>query len=88
MDNYPGAKAILQCVYEGCLPMDSALKVERRYFTDIMKSKEAAAMIRSLFISTAGAQQGRAPSRGDSRKQVQENRRARRRASWAPASAM
>jgi 3-hydroxyacyl-CoA dehydrogenase/enoyl-CoA hydratase/3-hydroxybutyryl-CoA epimerase len=50
--NYPGAKAILKCVYEGLLlPFDSALKVERRYFTDIMKSKEAAAMIRSLFIS-------------------------------------
>jgi 3-hydroxyacyl-CoA dehydrogenase/enoyl-CoA hydratase/3-hydroxybutyryl-CoA epimerase len=51
-DNYPAAKAILQCVYEGLqLPMDLALKVESRWFTHILKTKEAAAMIRSLFIS-------------------------------------
>lgn len=50
--NYPGAMAILKSVYEGLLvPFDTALKIERRYFTDIMKSKEAAAMIRSLFVS-------------------------------------
>jgi 3-hydroxyacyl-CoA dehydrogenase/enoyl-CoA hydratase/3-hydroxybutyryl-CoA epimerase len=51
-DNYPAAKAILQCVYDGLqLPMDLALKVESRWFAHILKSKEAAAMIRSLFIS-------------------------------------
>ena len=50
--NYPGAKAILKCVYEGLLvPFDTALLIERRYFTDIMKTKEAAAMIRSLYVS-------------------------------------
>jgi 3-hydroxyacyl-CoA dehydrogenase/enoyl-CoA hydratase/3-hydroxybutyryl-CoA epimerase len=51
-DNYPAAKAILQCVYEGLqLPMDRALRVESRYFAKILRSKEAAAMIRSLFVS-------------------------------------
>ncbi|RFC67131.1 MULTISPECIES: 3-hydroxyacyl-CoA dehydrogenase NAD-binding domain-containing protein [Mesorhizobium] len=50
--NYPAAIAILNCVYEGLLvPFDTGLKIERRYFTEIMKSKEAAAMIRSLFVS-------------------------------------
>jgi 3-hydroxyacyl-CoA dehydrogenase/enoyl-CoA hydratase/3-hydroxybutyryl-CoA epimerase len=50
--NYPGAMAILKCVYEGLLvPFDTGLKIERRYFTQIMQTKEAAAMIRSLFIS-------------------------------------
>lgn len=50
--NYPAAFAILQCVYEGLLvPFDTGLKIERRYFTEIMQSKEAAAMIRSLFVS-------------------------------------
>ncbi len=50
--NYPGAMAILKCVYEGLLvPFDTALRIEQRYFTDIMKTKEAAAMIRSLFVS-------------------------------------
>src|SRR4051812_18112611 len=51
-DNYPAAKAILQSVYEGLqLPMDLALKVESRYFAKILRSKEAAAMIRTLFVS-------------------------------------
>ncbi|MET0708979.1 MAG: 3-hydroxyacyl-CoA dehydrogenase NAD-binding domain-containing protein, partial [Tardiphaga sp.] len=51
-DNYPAARAIMQCVYEGLqLPMDAALRVESRYFSKILQSKEAAAMIRSLFIS-------------------------------------
>src|SRR5271156_4189252 len=51
-DNYPAARAILQVVYEGLqLPMDQALRVESRYFAKILRSPEAAAMIRSLFIS-------------------------------------
>ena len=51
-DNYPAARAIMQCVYEGLqLPIDAALRVESRYFTQILRSKEAAAMIRSLFMS-------------------------------------
>jgi 3-hydroxyacyl-CoA dehydrogenase/enoyl-CoA hydratase/3-hydroxybutyryl-CoA epimerase len=51
-DNYPGARAILQVVYEGLLlPFDRALTVESRYFAKILRSKEAAAMIRSLFVS-------------------------------------
>jgi 3-hydroxyacyl-CoA dehydrogenase/enoyl-CoA hydratase/3-hydroxybutyryl-CoA epimerase len=33
------------------LPMDAALRVESRYFTHILQTKEAAAMIRSLFVS-------------------------------------
>jgi 3-hydroxyacyl-CoA dehydrogenase / enoyl-CoA hydratase / 3-hydroxybutyryl-CoA epimerase len=51
-DNYPAARAILQVVYEGLqLPMDQALRVESRYFAKIVRSPEAAAMIRSLFVS-------------------------------------
>lgn len=50
--NYPAATAILKCVYEGLLvPFDTGLRIEQRYFTEIMQSKEAAAMIRSLFVS-------------------------------------
>ncbi|TIS49662.1 3-hydroxyacyl-CoA dehydrogenase NAD-binding domain-containing protein [Mesorhizobium sp.] len=50
--NYPAAAAILKCVYEGLLvPFDTALRIEQRYFTEIMQTKEAAAMIRSLFMS-------------------------------------
>ncbi|WJR68185.1 3-hydroxyacyl-CoA dehydrogenase NAD-binding domain-containing protein [Neorhizobium sp. CSC1952] len=50
--NYPGALAILKCVYEGLqLPFDTALKVEQRYFTEILQTTEAFSMIRSLFVS-------------------------------------
>jgi 3-hydroxyacyl-CoA dehydrogenase/enoyl-CoA hydratase/3-hydroxybutyryl-CoA epimerase len=50
--NYPGAHAILKCVYEGLqLPFDTALKVELRYFIHILQSTEARSMIRSLFVS-------------------------------------
>ncbi|TGP20543.1 MULTISPECIES: 3-hydroxyacyl-CoA dehydrogenase NAD-binding domain-containing protein [unclassified Mesorhizobium] len=50
--NYPAAAAILKCVYEGLLvPFDTALRIEQRYFTEIMQTKQAAAMIRSLFVS-------------------------------------
>ena len=58
-DNYPAAKAILQSVYEGLqLPMDLALRVESRYFAQILRSKEAAMMIRSLFISKGELDKG------------------------------
>jgi len=50
--NYPAATAILKCAYEGLLvPFDTGLRIEQRYFTEIMRSTEAAMMIRSLFIS-------------------------------------
>ena len=50
--NYPGAHAILKCVYEGLqLPFDTALKVEQRYFTQILQTTEAQMMVRSLFVS-------------------------------------
>ena len=58
-DNYPAAKAILASVFEGLqLPMDLALAVESRYFAKILRSKEAAAMIRSLFVSKGELDKG------------------------------
>ena len=51
-DNYPAARAILQVVYEGLqVPFDTALRIELRWFAKILRSPEAAAMIRSLFVS-------------------------------------
>ncbi len=51
-NNYPAAFAILEAVYQGLqLPMDQALRVESRWFAKILRSKEAAAMIRTLFVS-------------------------------------
>jgi 3-hydroxyacyl-CoA dehydrogenase/enoyl-CoA hydratase/3-hydroxybutyryl-CoA epimerase len=57
--NYPAAQAILSAVYEGLqLPMDLALKVESRYFAKILRSTEAAMMIRTLFMSMGELNKG------------------------------
>ncbi len=51
-DNYPGARAIMKCVYEGLLvPMEAGLRIESRYFANVLQTTEAAHMIRSLFVS-------------------------------------
>ncbi|BBE72680.1 3-hydroxyacyl-CoA dehydrogenase NAD-binding domain-containing protein [Oharaeibacter diazotrophicus] len=51
-DNYPAARAILKVCHDGLqLPMDLALRVEARHFAHVLTTKEAAAMIRSLFVS-------------------------------------
>jgi 3-hydroxyacyl-CoA dehydrogenase / enoyl-CoA hydratase / 3-hydroxybutyryl-CoA epimerase len=51
-DNYPAARAIMQVVYEGLLvPFDHAMRIEQRWFAKIVRSPEAAAMTRSLFVS-------------------------------------
>jgi 3-hydroxyacyl-CoA dehydrogenase/enoyl-CoA hydratase/3-hydroxybutyryl-CoA epimerase len=58
-DNYPAARAILQVVYEGLqLPMDLALRVESRWFAKILRSPEAAAMMRTLFVSMQDLNKG------------------------------
>ena len=58
-DNYPAAKAVLKSVFEGLqLPMDLALAVESKYFANILLSREAAAMIRSLFLSMGELNKG------------------------------
>ncbi len=58
-DNYPAARAILQTVYEGLLlPFDRALTVESRYFANILRTPQAAAMIRSLFVSMQDLNKG------------------------------
>ena len=58
-DNYPAAKAVLTSVFEGLqLPMDLALAVESKHFANILLSKEAAAMIRSLFLSMGELNKG------------------------------
>lgn len=58
-NNYPAVRAILESVYQGLqLPMDLALKVESRWFAKILRSKEAAAMIRTFFLSMQDLNKG------------------------------
>jgi 3-hydroxyacyl-CoA dehydrogenase / enoyl-CoA hydratase / 3-hydroxybutyryl-CoA epimerase len=57
--NYPAAIALMKAVYEGLqLPIDHALTVEARYFAHVLKSQEAKAMIRSLFVSMQALNKG------------------------------
>ena len=58
-DNYPAARAIMQVVFEGLqLPFDLALRVELRWFAKILRSPEAHAMMRSLFVSLQDLNKG------------------------------
>ncbi len=56
---FPAAKALLSAVYEGALvPFDTALKVEARWFTNILMNPSSSAMIRSLFINKEALEKG------------------------------
>jgi 3-hydroxyacyl-CoA dehydrogenase/enoyl-CoA hydratase/3-hydroxybutyryl-CoA epimerase len=58
-DNYPAARMLLRAAYEGLLlPFDTALKVELRYFVYLLQTKEAAAMIRTFFLSLQDINKG------------------------------
>lgn len=58
-DNYPAARAIMQVVYEGLqLDIDTALRVESRHFAKVLRSPEAAAMIRTLFVNMQDLNKG------------------------------
>ncbi|MFK7902042.1 MAG: 3-hydroxyacyl-CoA dehydrogenase NAD-binding domain-containing protein, partial [Nitratireductor sp.] len=58
-DNYPGARAIMKCVYEGLnLPIDLALQVEARYFADVLTTTPASMMLRTLFHSLQAVNKG------------------------------
>ncbi|SFD45937.1 3-hydroxyacyl-CoA dehydrogenase NAD-binding domain-containing protein [Roseivivax sediminis] len=56
---YPAAKALLSAVYEGALvPFDTALKIEARWFTNVLMNPSSGAMIRSLFINKGALEKG------------------------------
>ncbi len=59
MGVYPAAKALLSAVYEGALvPFDTALKIEARWFTNLLLNPSSTAMIRSLFINKEALEKG------------------------------
>ncbi|MCW3784100.1 3-hydroxyacyl-CoA dehydrogenase NAD-binding domain-containing protein [Defluviimonas salinarum] len=56
---YPAAKALLSAVYEGAMvPFDTALKIEARWFTQILMNPSSSAMIRSLFLNKEALEKG------------------------------
>ena len=59
MGVYPAAKALLSAVYEGAMvPFDTALKIEARWFTNVLMNPSSTAMIRSLFINKEALEKG------------------------------
>ncbi len=59
MGVYPAAKALLSAVYEGALvPFDTALRIEARWFTNVLLNPSSSAMIRSLFINKEALDKG------------------------------
>ena len=65
--NYPAQLNMLKAVYEGVqLPMDSALRVESRYFVKTMQTPQATGMIRTLFIAMQELGKGAARPAGQS----------------------
>ncbi len=56
---YPAAKALLSAIYEGALvDFDTALKIEARYFTQVLMDPSSSAMIRSLFLNKEALEKG------------------------------
>lgn len=59
MGVYPAARALLSAVYEGAqVPFDTALKIEARWFTNVLMNPSSTAMIRSLFINKEALEKG------------------------------
>ncbi|KPP81882.1 MAG: 3-hydroxyacyl-CoA dehydrogenase / enoyl-CoA hydratase / 3-hydroxybutyryl-CoA epimerase [Rhodobacteraceae bacterium HLUCCO07] len=56
---FPAAKALLSAVYEGAqVPFDTALRIEARWFTNILMNPSSAAMMRSLFVNKEALEKG------------------------------
>jgi 3-hydroxyacyl-CoA dehydrogenase/enoyl-CoA hydratase/3-hydroxybutyryl-CoA epimerase len=57
--NIHAPHAILSAVYEGAqLPMDTAIRVESKYFAKVVADPQAGNMIRSLFVNKQAAEKG------------------------------
>ncbi|MEX6634301.1 3-hydroxyacyl-CoA dehydrogenase NAD-binding domain-containing protein [Hyphococcus lacteus] len=57
--NYPAVRYILSCLYEGSIvPMDTAIRIETKYFVKLLSSPQSRNMIRTLFINKQAAEKG------------------------------
>lgn len=55
--NYPAPAAILSCVFEGTqVPLDTALKIEGKYFARLVTGAVARNLIRTMFINKGAAE--------------------------------
>jgi len=71
--NYPAIRNILAAVYEGSLvPMDAALRIETRYFCELLSGPVSRNMIRSLFLSKQAIEKGEARPAGQEKGEVKK----------------
>ncbi len=69
--NYPAPIKIMSAVYEGSVvPMDTALRIESKYFAELLTSHEARNMIRTLFVNKGAAEKGARRPKGIERSKV------------------
>ncbi|WP_171206631.1 3-hydroxyacyl-CoA dehydrogenase NAD-binding domain-containing protein [Ruegeria sp. HKCCA0235A] len=62
---FPAAKALLSAIYEGALvDFDTALKIEARWFTNVLMNPSSSAMIRSLFLNKEALEKGAVRPKG------------------------
>ncbi|MEL6977990.1 MAG: 3-hydroxyacyl-CoA dehydrogenase NAD-binding domain-containing protein [Pseudomonadota bacterium] len=56
---YPAPKALLSAIYEGALvDIDTALRIEARWFVNLMMNPSSSAMIRSIFLNKQALEKG------------------------------
>ncbi len=70
---YPAPKALLSAVYEGALvDFDTALKIEARWFTNLLMNPSSGAMMRSLFVNKEALEKGAVRPDGVADQRVQK----------------
>jgi len=56
---YPAAKAMLSAIYEGAqVPFDTAIRIEARWFTQVLMNPSSSAMIKTLFTNKTALEKG------------------------------
>ncbi len=56
---YPAAKAMLSAIYEGAqVPFDTAIRIEARWFTNVLMDPSSSAMIKTLFTNKTALEKG------------------------------
>ncbi len=56
---YPAAKAMLSAIYEGAqVPFDTAIRIEARWFTQVLMYPSSSAMIKTLFTNKTALEKG------------------------------
>ncbi len=72
-NNYPAPLAIISAVYEGTtVPMDAALRIESRYFSQLVMDPVARNMVRTLFVNKQASDKGARRPAGIPKRDVQK----------------